>query len=147
MLTKLKKNRLIFCLFAVFLTFSIACRDEENNNIPLVEVNFQRNLNEPDLLNLQTIGGWVMVSGGSRGIILYRVSSTEIKAYDRHCTFQPSSTSALVSVDANNFTASDQSCGSSFQLNNNGSVSSPPAVTPLKSYTTYINNDILYVTN
>lgn len=147
MLTKLKKKKLNFCIIAVIILFFLACRDEENNNIPLVEVNFQRNLNEPDLLNLQSIGGWVMVSGGSRGIILYRTSSTEVKAYDRHCTFQPSSTCALVSVDANGFTASDQCCGSSFQLTNNGSVSSPPAVTPLKSYTTYIDNDILYVTN
>ena len=137
-----------FCqlAFILFLFSFFACTDEENNNIPFAEVNFQIPLNDPALNNLQTVGGWEMIAGGSRGIILYRLSTTEIKAYDRHCTFQPWNTCALVSVDANNFTATDPCCGSSFLLRN-GDVSNPPASIPLKQYNAFVDGNQLFITN
>ncbi len=141
-------NRLLINLTVVCFTLAlfISCSDDDESNIPLVEVNFQYNINDPDYLNLQTVGGWVEVFGGSRGIILYRLSNDEIKAYDRHCPYQPSSTCGLVSVDATNITATDPCCGSSF-LMSNGSVSNPPAAAPLKNYNAIFNDPILTVTN
>ncbi|MBL4709614.1 MAG: hypothetical protein JKY48_14370 [Flavobacteriales bacterium] len=140
-----KIKALFFVGYFTLIIFS-GCKDDENNNIPLVEVNFQYNINQPEYINLQTVGGWIEVFGGSRGIILYRVSENKIMAYDRHCTFQPSNTCGLVSVDPGNTTASDTCCGSSF-LMTNGSVSKPPASAPLKSYTAIFNDPILTVTN
>jgi nitrite reductase/ring-hydroxylating ferredoxin subunit len=139
------KNQLLFVVFITLLFFP-ACNSDEATNIPLVQVNFQYNINLPEYIELQTIGGSVEVFGGSRGIILYRVSSDEIKAYDRHCTFEPSNTCGLVSVDQNRFTATDNCCGSSFILST-GAVSKPPAILPLKEYTANFNDPILTVTN
>lgn len=141
-------NFLTFLFFASALLFHFSCKDDNrnNSNIPLVEVNFAIPINDPAYLNLQTPGGWEYISGGSRGIIIYRVSQDEFKAYDRHCTFQPSSTCAIVSVDANNITASDNCCGSSFILTD-GSVTKPPANFPLKQYNTSFDGTIIYVTN
>ncbi len=138
-------SHLGFFLF-ISLFFSGCEDDTENNNIPLVEVNFTIAVNDPAYLNLQNIGGWVYVSGGSRGIILYRSDNESFKAYDRHCTFNPSSTCALVSVDPNNITASDDCCGSSFLLTDGG-VTRPPAVQPLKQYNTSFDGSILRVFN
>ena len=143
-LLEFKKKITVAC---ITLALFSGCNDDEgNNNIPLVEVNIQINVNDPQFINLQTVGGWVEVSGGSRGIILYRLSGGEIKAYDRHCTFEPSNTCAIVSVDATNITATDLCCGSSFLLNN-GSVSKPPASQPLKEYNTTFDGTFLAVTN
>ncbi|MFT6166051.1 MAG: nitrite reductase/ring-hydroxylating ferredoxin subunit [Vicingaceae bacterium] len=139
------KKQLLFVVFATILSFP-ACNPDEISNIPLVQVNFQYNINLPQYINLQTIGGSVEVFGGSRGIILYRLSSDEIKAYDRHCTFEPSNTCGLVSADPNRFTATDNCCGSSFLLGT-GDVSKPPAILPLKQYTVNFNDPILTVTN
>ena len=100
-LNRLWINLTVVCFTLVFF---VSCSDDDESNIPLVEVNFQYNINDPDYINLQTVGGWVEVFGGSRGIILYRISNDEIKAYDRHCTYQPSNTCGLVSVDATNIT-------------------------------------------
>lgn len=146
---KIKHSKAHILIFGLsFLLFGqMACKDDdENRNIPLVDVFFDININDPDFINLQTIGGWEYVTGGSRGIIIYRSSNTEFKAYDRHCTFQPSSTCALVSVDATNITASDVCCGSSFLLIN-GSVTRPPATAPLKEYNTIFDGTILSVRN
>ena len=145
-ITKLNNSlcQAIAIFFLIVLQFS--CKKEENNNIPLVEVNLFLNLGDPDFTNLQRIGGSVEITGGSRGIILYRISNEEIKAYDRHCTFQPQSSCALVSVDPTNITASDQCCGSSFLLSN-GDVSRPPASTPLKQYNTSLSGNSLHISN
>ncbi len=134
---------LVFFMICLILT---GCNDEENNNIPLVEVYFDININDPKYINLQTIGGWEYLTGGSRGIILYRKSTDVFMAYDRHCTFQPSNTCSLVSVDGTNFSASDICCGSSFLLDN-GSVSKPPAAFPLKQYNTFFDGTTLSVRN
>jgi len=133
-------------LLGLFLIFSPSCKDEDNNNIPLTEVNFIIQLDDPDYIRLKTIGGWEYLSGGSRGIIIYRLGQNEFRAYDRHCTFQPSNTCALVSVDPNNITASDDCCGSAFLLSD-GSVSRPPATTSLKQYQTVYDGTTLRVSN
>ena len=140
------KSSLYPILLSLFFVLSVACRKEENNNVPLTQVNINIVLDDPDYINLKTIGGWEYISGGSRGIIVYRLGENEFKAYDRHCTFQPSNTCALVSVDVNNITASDDCCGSSFLLQD-GSVSKPPATTSLKSYPTSFDGTRLIITN
>jgi len=141
-MAKINKMELKICQMTVILFIILAipsCSDNnENNNIPLVPVDFVVQLNDPDFIKLKTIGEWVYVTGGSRGIILYRLDATTIKAYDRHCTFQPSNSCALVAVDLTGNSATDACCGSTFLLLN-GSVSRPPASIPLKQYNTNLN--------
>lgn len=142
------KNRsyiTIAFIFTLLIGF-IQCQDNESNNIPLVEVFIDININDPAYINLKNVGGWEYITGGSRGLIVYRISQDQFNVFDRHCTFQPSNTCALVSVDATNFTASDQCCGSSFLLEN-GSVSRPPATLPLKSYNTSFDGTTLSIRN
>lgn len=132
--------------FAIFLLSLGACKKEENNNVPLTEVYINIVLDDPDYIKLKTVGGWEYITGGSRGIIVYRLNQDQFMAYDRHCTFQPTNSCALVSVDVNNITASDDCCGSSFLLQN-GSVSKPPASTALKSYNTSFDGTNLIIRN
>lgn len=143
---KRKKKNLTLLIIILYATFIGCKKDDENNNIPLVEVNFSLQINDPSYNDLQNIGGWTYVSGGSRGIILYRVSNETIHAYDRHCPYQPSNTCGLVSVDVNNITATDGCCGSKFSITN-GSVTKPPAAQPLKQYNTSFDGSILRVYN
>lgn len=131
--------------FLILLAF-IACGDESYSGVPLVDTHISISINDPAYHRLTTVGGWEYLTGGSRGLIVYRISNTEFKAYDRHCTFQPSSSCALVSVDANNLSASDNCCGSSFSLLN-GSVTSPPARSPLQEYYTSFDGRTLRITN
>ncbi len=133
-------------LLSIFFIASYSCKKEENNNVPLTQVDINIVLDDPDYIKLKTIGGWEYISGGSRGIIVFRAGENDFKAYDRHCTFQPSNSCALVSVDANNITATDNCCGSSFLLQD-GSVSKPPATTSLKSYSTSFDGTNLRILN
>ena len=91
-------------------------------------------------------GTWTYINGGSRGIIIYRVSNEEFRAFDRHCTYDSGNSCALVSVDATNITGVDECCGSTFILTD-GSVTQGPASLPLKQYQTSYDGAVLRVFN
>ncbi len=126
--------------------FFLSCSKNENSNIPLVNVNVTINVNDPAYISMSVPGGWTYINGGSRGIIIYRVSTNEFKAYDRHCTYDSSNSCALVSVDVSNITALDDCCGSKFLLTD-GSVTKAPASLPLKQYQTSFDGSVLRIFN
>lgn len=135
------------CIYILLALFSLACSKENNNsNIPLVSVNYYIHVNDPAYNNVTTPGGWMYLNGGSRGIILYRASNDQFRAYDRHCTYNSTSTCALVSVETNNITALDDCCGSKFLLTD-GSVTQNPANLPLKQYNTSFDGSVLHIYN
>ena len=121
-------------------------KDDNNSNIPLVNVNYTININNPAYNSVQVSGGWMYLNGGSRGIILYRANNDEFKAMDRHCTYNPTSSCALVSVDNTNITAYDDCCGSKFLITD-GSVTQGPANLPLKQYNTSFDGSVLRIYN
>ncbi|GAB4250075.1 MAG: hypothetical protein Kow0079_03080 [Vicingaceae bacterium] len=131
-------------IFSMLLFFS--CKKNNDANIPLVNVDITIYINNPEHIDLQSVGGWEYLNGGSRGLIIYRSGTNSFKAYDRHCPYQPSNSCGLVSVDANNIQASDACCGSKFLLNN-GSVTSGPANTGLKTYQTSFDGNALRIYN
>jgi len=122
------------------------CTKDENSNIPLVKVDITIHITDPAYIDIAVPGGWMYVNGGSRGIIIYRVSNDAFNAYDRHCTYESSNSCALVSVDVSNITGLDDCCGSKFLLTD-GSVTKGPANLPLKQYTTSFDGQVLRIYN
>lgn len=141
----------IVSLSILFLLFGSSCKKDEvrnedvNNIIPNVQVDIYLNLNEPANYNLTTIGGWRYISGGSRGIILYR-GQDMISAFDRHTPLNSANSCAVVSVDSTSFFAVDACSGSRFLLVD-GSVVEGTATVPLKQYRTSLISDVLRVYN
>ena len=90
----------VYILLLSFLF--LGCSKDEDSNIPLVNVNYTIYTNDPAYNAVSTPGTWMYLNGGSRGIILYRASTDEFKAYDRHCTYDSDNSCALVSVEASN---------------------------------------------
>jgi len=129
----------------IFLFFFSNCK-KNDDPVPYVFVNFYVSLSSPQFTNLTSVGGWVYVTGGYKGIIIYRNSIDEFCAYDRACPYKPSIEKERVDVEANGITAIDSSCGSRFLLID-GSVVNGPAKISLKSYKTYYNGTTLQITN
>lgn len=138
------KRFFILLLILPFLFFG--CGKDNTTAVPLVAVNLQIYTSNPEYLALNAVGGWVYISGGSRGIIVYKESSNSFKAYDRHCTFQPDNACGLVSVDDTNIAAEDDCCNSKFILTSGG-VLQGPAVAPLKEYRTSFDGSVLRIFN
>lgn len=139
-----------YILFSFFMVFTmISCtksRNGNNNGIPLVSVDIYVYANDPEFFKLNPIGGWEYISGGSKGIIVYRKSESEFAAYDRHCTYKPNNSCSKVSVDSSDIAAIDTCCTSRFLLTD-GSVIEGPATYALKQYQTSYDGSVLRIFN
>lgn len=127
------RNFLLFSVLLCSLTL-VACRkDGATDNIPNVAVEIYIPLSLPEYTALNSIGNYVLVNGGYRGIIVFRKSLTEFAAYERACPFDPTTAGSLVEPDSGNVSGVDRKCGSEF-LFYDGSVLNGPATRPLKQY-------------
>ena len=133
-------------LMGIGLLSSNSCQRGNVSGIPYVPVNFQLTVANPDFARLQAVGGWVYITGGSRGIIVYRASPDEFRAYDRHCTFLVED-GCQTSVDNTDITAVDSDCCLSKFLIVDGAPIDGPANIGLQQYNTQFNGNTLWITN
>jgi nitrite reductase/ring-hydroxylating ferredoxin subunit len=130
--------------YIIPLLLLITSCKKDDTGIPYVRVDIYIYTTDPNFVNLNAVGGWVYITGGSRGIIVYRSSNTEFKAYDRHCPYKPEDACGRVEVDSSNIQVVDPCCGSKFLLPDGG-VTQGPAGMPLKSYGTSFDGSVLHI--
>lgn len=148
MIYKMKYKNTKFFILTIFLSFIFAACGKDNNEVvPNVYVNFTIYINEPDFADLNAVGNSVMVTGGVKGIIIYRNSIDEFSAYDRCCTYKPSDNKEYIKLlEQGSPIAVDSNCGSKFNLVD-GSVINGPAVLPLKKYYATFDGNGVHVYN
>lgn len=135
-----------FVVFSLSILISCAgCRDRTITRVPDVPVNIAININQPDFFNLSVPSGWVYITGGSRGIIVFRKTQDEFVALERHSPYQPQDNCA-VTVNEDNVIISDP-CSDSQWLIMDGTIVQGPTAQPLRTYRTSFENPILYITN
>lgn len=139
------KSFLSLTAFLILLSIG-GCKKDVNNGVPITPVDIYLYTNNPSFVNLNGVGGWVYITGGVRGILVYRKSPSEFMAYDRNCTYQSSDACATVVVDATNILATDTCCHSKFSMYD-GSVTQAPAGLPLKAYNTTFDGNVLHIYN
>ncbi len=122
------------------------CKKDGQERVPNIYVNFTIDITSGLYSELQMIGGWVYVTGGWRGIVLYRNSMEEIVALDRTSTYKPESMGTQVVVEPGAPIAADTINGMRYLLMD-GSVLEGPVNIPLKRYGTTFDGIILHVYN
>ena len=133
-------SRLII-LFSCFL-LCLSCKNEEE--APVGYVNFTIDPNSPMYSNLNTVGGYEYLVGGYRGVVVFRYSWDEFFAYERAC---PKDNEAAVVVDtASSVILICPKCGSKF-IYTDGTPVEGPAKSPLRSYSTHYDGNVLHVYN
>lgn len=133
---------LVLLLFA-FVTMGSRCNQQDR--IPYVQTDFTLNLNLPAYIDLTVPSGWITVSGGSRGVLIYRISNTDFIAFDRHSPYEIDS-GCRVEVEDDNITVVDP-CSNSEWLIIDGTVLSGPATFPLQQFNVSWNPPNLRVYN
>jgi nitrite reductase/ring-hydroxylating ferredoxin subunit len=140
-----RHSKLLFFSILFLLFLQSGCK-KDDDLVPNVPVSISIYTTDPQFNDLNAVGGWIYLTGGSRGIVVYRFSMDEFMAYDRHCTYTPKESCALISVDQSGVIAKDDCCGSQFLLTD-GTVLEGPASRPLKQYGTYFNGNLLRIFN
>lgn len=133
-------------IIIIFLIFFISC-GERNNYIPDVFVNYEIDLNSPENISLSALGGSLVIENQAyNGLIVYRFSNYEYNAYDKSCTYEP--LTACAEIDSiNSSLAICSCCNSVFLLDQSGSVANGPAILPLKRYSTFLDGNMLFISN
>lgn len=140
---QIKKYTLLFLI----LTTVFSCKkDDKDNNVPYTGVDIYIYSNNPSFVDVSVVGGWTYITGGVKGILLYRKSSSEFMAYERNCTYQPNNSCATIYVDSNDITATDTCCHSQFSIYD-GSVLQGPASMSLRTYNTSFDGNVLHIYN
>lgn len=121
--------------------------DKDESNVPHVNVDITINIDQPSYQDLRTVGGWLYLTGGSKGLIVYRRSQDEFKAYDRHCTYRPEENCDPARVDSSDIKIVCDDCHGSVYSITDGTVIKGPASQPLREYSTHKENSILRITN
>lgn len=136
--------------------FQACSTDGNTGSIPQVNVSLQIDLNDPSYLALNPFGGYVYIENhGNRGLIIFHNYDDTYSAFDRICSFEPSSACARVEVESgglffhcgatNEQGDFEECCGSKFDLQ--GFVLDGVATFPLQQYLVVRNGNLLSVRN
>lgn len=151
--------------FSITLYFILAlssCKNDKNDVIPDVTVNFSISLNDPQFTTLNAFGNAVLISKytnniGSRaagydenGIIIFSWVDYEFYAYDRTCPhdYTENNLSIVVNIDPeNSMNAICPKCGTNYSLSSGGTPAKGPGRYPLKNYKTSFDGVNIFVSN
>ena len=146
----LKKYFYLFASLAILIAINSCKKNSPSGQVPNSSVDVYIYVTDPLFVNIDPVGGWTYVAGGSRGILVYRKANsgtnTDFIAYDRHCPYLPENTCGLIEVDVSGTQAIDSCCVSKFLLND-GAVISGPSPYPLKIYQNTCDGSVLHIYN
>jgi nitrite reductase/ring-hydroxylating ferredoxin subunit len=141
--------------FAITLS---SCDNNKNDVIPDVVVDFNLDLNDPQFVGLNVMGGsdtvdsrtnnWGQFASGfnGNGIIIYR-GADEFYAYDRTCPHDYTVNGLSIKVNIDFTLAICPKCGTSYALAAFGTPASGIGRYPLKNYRTSFDGRYVRVWN
>lgn len=135
-------------IFAVYLVlFSLAnCTDSGNDNpiLPNVAVNQTVYLNNPSNNDLLFPGGYVLIPGGIKGIVVYRGNGDLFYAFDLACPHLPPNDCTKMTVDGLNMICTCDDTKFALAL---GGAPQSGTKYPAKEYKVVKNGETLKITN
>lgn len=135
----------IFLIFFAFSFVFYSCKEDENR-IPDVPVNIYINVNNAIYNDINSIGGYVYLTGGYKGLILYRSAYESFVAIERACPFHPTDDCERLVVEPNALTIVDNKCGSRFLITD-GSIVNGPSKKIAKVYRTTFDGVYVHIYN
>lgn len=138
------KTILRFSILTIFFTMLSSCKEDKDDLIPYAQVDFVIDINSTFYNELSSVGGWVYVTGGYKGILIYRLSMEDFLAFERSCTFKPLDPCERIVMEPSGLSMIDSCCSSRFLILD-GSVIEGPATRMLRQYHTTFNGQYLRV--
>lgn len=107
---------MLILITGLFL-LSASCKKNKNHPVPSMPLDITVYINLPSYNALENVGGWTYVSGGSKGIVVYRSAVDQFVAFDRHSPAEDGSCIEPLETNTDNFLQLDDLCsGAKFSL-------------------------------
>ncbi len=132
--------------FIIILDSCSKSSENQPNDIPVTPVNFSIDVTSTTYSELNTVSGSIYLTGGYRGILVYRISTTDFVAFERACPYDWQKTDARIVRTASGLILDCPSCKSQFSILD-GTPLSGPSKYPLKTFQTSFESPMLYVYN
>ena len=136
----------ILLLFVFAFLLPQCKKDKQQNEIPVVAVSIAIDPNSTMYIHLNSVNGYEYLTGGYRGIIVFRSSTNGFMAFERACPYDWDKTTTRIVIDSSGITTVCPSCKSKFILMD-GSPYSGPSPYPMKQYQTSYNGTTLFIYN
>ncbi|MDP2388382.1 MAG: hypothetical protein Q8M29_18560 [Bacteroidota bacterium] len=139
----------------IVLSLILSCKKKKtavtNPNQVNTNVNEYIYKNTPEFNDLIVAGGSIYHSGGTCGLIIYRLAMNETNGdfaiFERNCPHEGgTNTNAKVYRQNDLITARDTVCGSKFYITD-GSIINGPSAYPLKAYNYTYDGNVLHIYN
>ncbi|MDY7396399.1 hypothetical protein UMM65_14200 [Aureibaculum sp. 2210JD6-5] len=137
-------KNIVVAFLALFILANCSDPDDNNPNLPNVAVNQTVYLNNPSNNNLLFVNGYVEISGGIKGIVVYHGASDIYYAYDLACPNSPPSECSKMTVDGLNMICSCDDYKYALSL---GGAPQNGGKYAAKSYKVVNNGQSLLITN
>ena len=95
-------------IILVLSLLSLSSCNDSDDYIQNVYVNIEVPVNQPEYSDLDAIGNSIFITGGVKGIIIYHANVNDYRAFDRNCSFEPSTQCAY--IDSINSTIASCNC-------------------------------------
>ena len=114
-----------FIFILIVSAFLSGCNKNATHPVPSIPFDFTINLTLPSYSSLLGVSGWAYVSGGSKGIIVYRRGIDDFIAFDCHSPADPNGecTVPLTPDNDNYLQLNDQCSGATFSLYDGSPIS------------------------
>ena len=125
----------------------ISCSNTDDGNpfLPNIPVSREVNLSNPSNNALLAVGGWVEVSGGIKGIVVYHASIDNYLAYDLACPhLTPSACTKMIVEDGLNMECTCDNTKFALAL---GGAPQSGTQYPAKQYRVIKEGETLIITN
>lgn len=100
----------LILLLLLFSAVQLSCKKKNAHPVPIIPTDVTINIYLPSYIELTGVGGWAYVSGGSKGIIVYRRGTDDFVAFDRHSPADDGACAEPLVVNADNFLLLDDVC-------------------------------------
>ena len=139
-----KISLIVICI--LLICFGNFCKKQDYANIPNVYVDINIDVTSTIYMELNHVGGWLYLTGGVKGILVYRSSVDEFMTFERCCTYDADVSEARIEVDSTDVMLVDKACGSVFLILD-GSIITGPATIALKRYRNNFDGTYLRIYN
>ncbi|MCR4680017.1 MAG: hypothetical protein K5636_00185 [Bacteroidales bacterium] len=130
-------KKILFVLIGL-LPLLVCCDFYNHPTIPNAKVDFYIYPNDVMYYQLNTYGGYIYLTGGVNGIIVYRLDEWNFNAFDRACSYDWKEQESWLFVAPDGLRLIDSLCGSTFNILD-GNVLGGPAKYPARRYNTHFD--------